>query len=420
MDDKPDAESRRIVFCLPALAQGGMERATLMLAEALCEHGCAVDILLERRVGGYLADVAPAVGLHALHKGAKWAAYAALIRAWPRFGTSQWLRWLVGRRHYLPIRRLPSLAAYLKRTRPDVMFVSHGRMPILAILAVRMAGLSTRIVIIEHSTLSRWLEVFTDQPEKHDKWRYRVELARRFYPFADRIVGVSHGVTEDLTRLLGLAPSKTGTIYNPVRLPEPTSLRPPAHPWFDTPRACPLIVAVGRLVSEKDFALLIDAFAELRRHQAARLMIIGEGEERASLEARIAALGLSADVVLPGWWADAQAAMAHSDLFVLSSRFEGLGLVLIEAMAVGCPVVSVDCPSGPREILDNGRYGTLVPMAEPVALSRAMTAMLAAPTSADTLRARAAQFSTANAVHEYMRLIASVTADGQAGEETLT
>src|SRR5690606_37626457 len=135
--------------------------------------------------------------------------------------------------------------------------------------------------------------------------------------------------------------------------------------------APPVLVAAGRLVPQKNFPLLLAAFAQLRAQRPARLLILGEGRERPRLEAAAHELGIAADVALPGHVDNPYAAYARASLFVLSSDWEGLPTVLIEALACGCPIVATDCPSGPAEILQGGRYGSLVPMGDAAALAQA-------------------------------------------------
>jgi glycosyltransferase involved in cell wall biosynthesis len=167
-----------------------------------------------------------------------------------------------------------------------------------------------------------------------------------------------------------------------------------------------VIVATGRLAPQKNFPLLLQAFALLRRQRPARLLILGEGRLRPQLEALIAELGLGEDVALPGFVTNPYAAFARASLFVLSSDYEGLGNVLIEAMACGCPVVSTNCPSGPAEILEGGRLGELVPVKDAAALSAAMLRALDTPrASADALRRRGAYFSQERSAERYLELL---------------
>jgi len=145
------------------------------------------------------------------------------------------------------------------------------------------------------------------------------------------------------------------------------------HPWL-APGEPPVVMGIGRLAPKKDFTTLVRAFAEVRQDVRARLMILGEGPERAELESLVRTLDLEADVALPGFVDNPYAYLARASLFVLSSRWEGLPTVLIEAMFCGAPVVSTDCPSGPHEILNGGRYGRLVPVGDLSALAGAITA----------------------------------------------
>lgn len=198
-----------------------------------------------------------------------------------------------------------------------------------------------------------------------------------FYPWADGFVAVSQGVADDLRRFAQLPEVKVHTIYNPVVTDEllASAARTPEHPWL-APGEPPVILGVGRLVGQKDFATLVRAFALVRRTRSAKLIILGEGDKRPELEALVTELGLSDEVSLPGFVDNPFAYMARADTFVLSSRHEGLPGVLIQAMACGCKVVSTDCPSGPREILNNGSLGALVPVGDAGALAEAIVATL--------------------------------------------
>jgi glycosyltransferase involved in cell wall biosynthesis len=165
-----------------------------------------------------------------------------------------------------------------------------------------------------------------------------------------------------------------------------------------------VVLGVGRLTAQKDFPSLIRAFAKVRAQKPCRLVILGEGELRGELEALVASLDLSADVALPGFTDNPFAWMRQSSLFVLSSAWEGFGNVLVEAMACGTPVVSTNCPSGPAEILENGRWGRLVPVGDVDALADAMLATLAETTHAD-VATRAQDFGVEQAVAGYLGLL---------------
>ena len=199
-------------------------------------------------------------------------------------------------------------------------------------------------------------------------------LVRLFYPWADCIVGVSAGVAADVARLAAVDPETVRVIYNPVVTLDlvEDAQAPVPHPWFED--ATPVLVAAGRLRPQKDFPTLLRAFATLRASRDARLIILGDGPEIKNLEALVVELGLDEDVQLPGNTSNPYAYMARAAAFVLSSRWEGLPTVLVEALRCGAPVIATDCPSGSREILADGRYGTLVPVGDIRALASAMEA----------------------------------------------
>ncbi len=194
-------------------------------------------------------------------------------------------------------------------------------------------------------------------------------------------------------------------IYNPVWSPEIEILagQPVAHIW-PVQQDVPVIISAGRFSSEKDFSTLIQAFAKLRKKRQAKLILLGEGSLRASLEDLAKQLGVIDDLTMPGFVENPFAYLARADVFVLSSAHEGFGNVLVEAMACGTPVVSTDCPSGPREILDGGRYGALAPVGDADALAAAIQQKLDNPTSAELLKTRAREFSVEKAAGAYLAL----------------
>ena len=176
------------------------------------------------------------------------------------------------------------------------------------------------------------------------------------------------------------------------------------HPWF-APGSPPVVLGIGRLTTQKDFPTLLKAFAQVRAVRKARLMILGEGRDRQALEVLARELGVASDVDLPGFVLNPFPYMVRASLLVLSSAWEGLPGVLIEAMACGCPVVSTDCPSGPSEILDGGAYGPLVPVGDDGALAKAILSVLEMPPDPERLRARAALFSVERATDQYLQVL---------------
>ena len=244
---------------------------------------------------------------------------------------------------------------------------------IVAVWARKLTGIPRRVVLNEQNTLSS-----VSNGENDLRWKLYPELARWFYPWADGITAVSKGVADDLAQAANLCPDQIQVIYNPIVTSDllKKSEAPLEHPWFGSGEP-PVILGVGRLTAQKAFDVLITAFSQVRKTQQARLLILGEGEERPMLEALVKQLGLEQDIALPGFVSNPYSYMAHASLFVLSSRWEGLPTVLVEAMSVGTPVIATDCPSGPREILRNGQYGPLVPVDDSTALARAIQNFLA-------------------------------------------
>ena len=267
---------------------------------------------------------------------------------------------------------LPALVRYLRQERPYAL-LSGLHTNLIALWARRLARVSTRVIVVEHNTLSSRVRYYSSDV----RMRWMPRLIRRFYPWADGIVAVSHGVAEDLAREAKIPRNRIRVIYNPAVTPElrAKAQAPLEHPWFK-PGQPPVILAAGRLTGQKDFPTLIKAFAQVRKAYPSRLLILGEGEERLALETLVKNLGLQETVQLPGFVNNPYPYMAQAYLFVLSSKWEGLPGVLIEAMFCGTRLIATDCPSGPREILQDGRYGTLVPVGDTDALGQAIETAL--------------------------------------------
>ena len=296
---------------------------------------------------------------------------------------------------------LPRLAGYLRRERPSVVISAMTHANVTALWARRIARVSTRVIVTERNTLSR-----TSRSPPMIRQRLMPYFAKCLYPWADEIVAVSHGVADDLADVARVPRGRIAVIYNPIvsdSLLERAKL-PPDHPWFEAGGA-PVILGVGRLVPAKDFETLIKAFAKTRPAHGANLVILGEGPERGRLQRLVATLSLGAHVSMPGFVENPLSYMSRAAVFVLSSAYEGLPAVLVEAMACGTPVVSTDCPSGPAEILENGAYGPLVPVGNSDALAVAITTTLARKPSADRLRYRASTFGVRASVDGYMRFL---------------
>ena len=367
---------KRIAILLPALYGGGAERVILNLAIGLAGQGYATDLVLAQVEGPYLGEVPGSVRLEELNP--------RHLRALRTVGS------------------LPSLVRYLRHERPDALLTAlHAN--IVALWARRLAGIPQRVVISEHNTLSR-------QIQQLPGWysRLMLRLVRCFYPWANAIVAVSEGVANDLAQVTGMPRNRIQVIYNPVVTPEfrKKVQEPLTYPWFETGEP-PVILGVGRLAPSKDFPTLIQAFARVRTICPARLLILGEGEERAELEALVRQLDLGQDVRLPGFIPNPYPYMARAKLFVLSSRWEGLPTVLVEALYCGAPIIATDCPSGPREILRGGQYGQLVPVGDVASLAQAIETSLDGATIRPPCESWQ-PFELETAVKEYIKVLLGI------------
>ncbi len=361
--------SQRLAVFIPRLAGGGAERAMLTLAGSFAARGHGVDLVVCTARGAFRDRVPGSVRLVELGPARTLAA-------------------------------LPSLVAYLRRAQPHALLSALNHANLVAIWARRIAHVRTRIVISERSTPRELARIGSL------KDKLTLPVMRRFYSWADDIVVNSYGVQRDLVELTGLPPERIRVLYNPVLTPEllDQAREAPAHAWFadDQP---PVVLAVGRLAREKNFESLVRAFARVHAERPCRLIILGEGERRAALEACVARSGVEDAVALPGFDANPFAAMARASVVVLSSVYEGFPNVLAEALACGTTVVSTRCPSGPDEILDGGRFGYLVPCHDDEALAHAIVRALDAPFPADVLRARARDFSADVVAARYLELL---------------
>jgi glycosyltransferase involved in cell wall biosynthesis len=409
----PAARTRlRLAFLIKDLNGGGVQRMTLAVARECAERGHAVDLLVMRPEGVLREKVPAGVRLVPLRRGRALAARARALAADPLGLPALALPVLLPRRTDWTLAYLGSVADRLRREVPDALLTATPRLNLVAVWARRLAAVPTRVLLSERTEPSQDL----GPGGGGENWRKRhlPRLMRRAYGQAEAVVAVSNGVADDLARLTGLPRGRILTVYNPVVGPDLARMAaaPPDHPWF-RPGEPPVILGAGRLSEQKDFPTLVRAFARLRREgRAVRLVILGTAarpelmaERVAELKGLAAELGAGGGVDLPGYAENPFAYMARSAVFAMSSAWEGFGNVLVEAMACGCPVVSTDCPSGPAEILDGGRYGPLVPVGDDAALAEALGRVLEAPLPVDVLKARAGEFTVGRATDAYLEAL---------------
>ena len=351
---------------------GGVQRGRVTIANALAARGVQVICVMPEAEGPFLERLSKEVAL-------------------------------VGLGTRAPVLLVLRLARWLRQARPVAMIASQQHAIVAALWARRLAGVEVAIAAIQHNTLS---ELCQQSRRRAIRWLLP-RAARRFFRWADQLCAVSRGVAEDLARVTGIPIHDIKVVYNPTVTPELIAQagQPSGHPWLDA-KDRPVVLGVGSLIPLKDFGTLIRAFGRVRGARPARLIILGEGPERQKLETLVGELGVAADVALPGFHPNPYAFMARADVFAVSSRVEGMPNAIIEALACGCPVVSTDCPSGPAEILENGRFGRLVPMGDEAVLADAIAAALDAPVDRDELRRRAADFSVERATERYLQLLA--------------
>jgi len=372
---------RHIAIYIYGPSGGGATRRTLTLAGGFAKRGHRVDLVVVNAEGPLAGDLPAGVRLVLLD--------SALIR-------------LAGRKRRRRIKASSfALARYLWRERPDVLLSAANHVHLTAVIAARAARAPVRVVlrVSNHLTGSHLGDSKRPRP-------IRLKFARRVYGRADAAIAVSQGIADDIVEHTALSREQVHAVTNPTYTPEIESAAaaPLDHAWLSA-GAPPLLLAAGRLAPAKDFATLLRAFARVHTRRTVHLVILGEGGQRHTLEKQLRELGIEADVELHGFVDNPFAWMSRASLFVLSSAWEGSPGVLVEAMACGCPVVSTDCPSGPDEILDGGRYGRLVPVGDAAALADAIAKTLDATIDREALRARAREFDIDRAVERYLDVL---------------
>lgn len=345
---------------------GGIERLFVGLAAKFIDAGHSVDFLVNKAEGPFLASVPSAASVVTI-------------------GGDK------------PAKSVPGLVRYMRGQSPDIVMSGHDH----ANIAIMLAGLfapKVQIVPGQHNSLKAKMRIGVSNAVVPSLYKL---LAWR----ANAFVSVSEGVAREVRDMAGVPAAKSHVIYNGVVSAE-GGATPGAEAvaYFDSIPKRPSIVAAGRMVDQKDFATLITAFSILRKSVDANLVIFGEGPLRQDLTALASEKGVASDVFMPGYVDKILSYIAQADLFVLSSKYEGFGNVLVEALSCGVPVVSTDCESGPSEILRDGEYGLLTPVGDVESLAKAMRDQLAATHDVEHLKSRAGNFSEGRCAAAYMDL----------------
>jgi glycosyltransferase involved in cell wall biosynthesis len=354
-----------VAFFIQDLRGGGAERSVVRLANGVAARGYRVDLVVMQGKGPFMAEVDGAVRLVEL--GSARTAGA-----------------------------LPALRRYLNEVKPAALFSAMTHTNIIAVAAARLASHRARLIVVEHN------EFESNRRRKRGLVRLAYGLVPLAYRLADVVAGVSAGVCEGIGKAARLPASRLMVLHNPILTPQLPVLanEPVDHPWFA--EAVPVILAVGRLTRQKNYPLLIEAMSLVVQQRNAKLLILGEGEERDALATLIAAKGLAERVELAGFRQNPFPFMKRCAVYAMSSDWEGLPTVLVEALALGAPIVSTDCRHGPAEILDHGRYGRLTPPGDAASHAQALIQALDDPGDVAPRLVRAADFSADLAVDQYL------------------
>lgn len=377
-----------------ANSAGSRERVMFRLADRLIEEGASVDIVVSAPGSSWRREMAANTRLVDLAN--------PLVRPLPN----------LARIMLSP----PALSRYFRREHPDLAMTLSIPTALAALTAARWAKAETKIVVRQSNVVH--IEGSARYGAVDRRWRD--PLIAKLYPDAEAIIAVSEGVADNLKHLPGIDPKRVHPVANGILAGEVDRLAAELinHPWLEVqPAAVPVITAVGRLVSKKDYGTLLHAFQRVTKERDVRLLILGDGKERRRLEALASELEIADAVDFAGRVANPFAYLARSSLYVLSSTYEGMPSALIEALACGCPAVSTDCPSGPSEILENGNYGRLVGIGDVDSLARAMLDTLGNPPPRERQRKRARAFSSERTIDGYLSVLARVAGlpQGRAG-----
>ncbi len=365
-----DAGHTKLAVMMSFSGAGGVEKMVMNLLRELAKHINGIDLLVLRAKGPHFANIPANINVIQLRSQHTFTA-------------------------------IPEIACYLRKHKPERMLVAKDRAARAAVRARALSGVSTPITVRLGTNLSTALT----HRSRINAW-LRTFPMKRIYAKLDKVVAVSQGVADDTCAITGIAPEKTVVIRNPVITPDffPAPNTPAPHPWLSE-KTLPVIMGVGRFSVQKDFATLIKAFHAIQHTHPSRLMILGDGKMREELSQLIHTLGLEERVALPGFQTQVTHWVSHANVFVLSSRWEGSPNALTEALALGIPSVSTRCPSGPDEVLDNGRYGPLVPVGDDATMAEAIKHVLDHPLPAETLKSAVRDYHSHISAQHYLRIL---------------
>jgi len=380
------SEHPRIAFYIPSFERGGVERLIINISDKLIERGASVDVLVYR-YGSFIEQLPEGVDVRDI----------STRESIDRIGKALFPIQIAS-----GIMSIPGYVSYLRAYNPDLL-ISLQVSP-FALVGVALSRTDPMIVIRESNTPSVATATSDILLGKLSPYAKRFTYAR-----ADRVVTVSEGAKEDVIDWLGLDPDQVITVYNPTNNDRIKSLaeEPIDHPWYGGND--PVVTSVGRFYNQKDFETLLKAFAIVREHVSARLVIVGDGANRSRLENLTREINLDDVVDFVGYQDNPYKYMAGADLFVLSSNYEGLPNALIEALCVGTPAVATDCPSGPAEILLDGTGGWLVPVGAQQEMADAIVEALKKPdlseSKLETAREGLDRFTPERAARCYLNLL---------------
>lgn len=356
-----------ICFFPGHLDAGGVGRVVVNFTKGFVRRGAKVDVFVTRE-GGVYADNLPRT-----------------VRVFGGAGDAK--------------KSVLGLARYLRQERPDALYAARPHLNIVALISGCVSFTDCKVVVTEHSHVL---------PGSSAESLYDLSMAKLtkyLYPLADAIVAVSCSVARSVSERMDIPLSDVDVVYNPIVDPSTQYRSAPVkvHRWLRGKRK--VVVGVGRLTKEKEFSTLISAIYELRKSTDAKLLILGDGEERQRLQRRIDRKGMSEAVEMVGHVDNPTAYMRGASVVALPSRSEGFGNVLVEAMAVGTPVVATQSSGGPVEILEDGRYGPLVPPGDPMALAEGLQQMIERPVASRHLRRRACEFTIDKSVKSLLGVL---------------